>query len=98
MTLSAEDGSVTKLVVNMTDSGTYSLDWGGDGAVEVRGTYRTDGDQIVVKDDEGSGDCAGKRGLYSFSTDGSTLVMTRIEDECENRGGPDGKMEFKREQ
>lgn len=95
ITVPAEDGSLATLVVTMTDAGTYQLDFGGDSTVDSGGTFRVDGDQMVIIDDE-DGDCAGARGLYSFTVDESSLVMTRIEDECEGRSGPEGKMEFTR--
>ena len=91
-----EDGTVIPLKVTMTDSGTYTLDFGADGQAEVTGTYRVDGNQIVVIDEEG-GECKGQRGIYTFTADATSLLMERVQDACEGRGGPEGKMRFTRE-
>ncbi|MBK7406830.1 MAG: hypothetical protein IPL49_12595 [Saprospirales bacterium] len=91
-----EDGSVIPLKVTMTDAGTYTLDFGADGQVEVSGKYIVDGNQVVIMDEEG-GECKGQRGIYTFTADATSLMMVRTQDACEGRGGPEGKMRFTRE-
>lgn len=73
--------------------GTYALDFGNDGSAEVTGKYSVDGDTFTVKDD--AGDCTGK-GVYKIKVTDDTMTMTRVSDECANRGGPEGVMVSKR--
>lgn len=94
-----QDGTtMIPLKVKIAEDGTYTLDFGGDGVVDVKGTYKTDGNQIIVKDvvEEGKEGCDGK-GVYNFSVNNDTLVMERVSDECPGRGGEDGRMEMKRD-
>ena len=72
----------------------YWLDFGGDGDIEVTGMYQAKDGQIQIQDVEGS-DCTGK-GVYTFKVDDEGMTMTRVSDECEGRGGPEGKMVFSR--
>ncbi|MCB9048352.1 MAG: hypothetical protein H6556_02885 [Lewinellaceae bacterium] len=89
-----EEGSMIPLHVSIKDDNTYALDFGADGAVEIKGSYQSKGDQIVIQDVEGS-DCTGK-GIYTFEVNDAGMTMTRVSDECEGRGGPEGKMVFDR--
>ena len=96
-TFPGQDGSavVAKLVIG--EDGTYTVDFGADGQVEINGTYKTDGNQIIIRDmGEGPDACNGK-GVYNFTVDDVAMVMERVSDECPNRGGEAGRMEFKRE-
>lgn len=73
--------------------GTYALDWGNDGSVEVTGKYKLAKGVITFQDD--AGDCTAK-GVYKVSVDGDTMTMTRVSDGCPDRGGPEGKLVSKR--
>ncbi len=88
------EGNMIPVQVNITDSGTYAVDFGIDGTVEINGKYTVEKDQMTIQDNEGS-ECTAK-GVYKFSVDGNTLTMTRVSDGCENRGGPDGVMKMER--
>lgn len=81
------------MTANIKADGTYALDFGNDGAVEVTGKYTLSGDEFTVQDD--AGDCTGK-GVYKIKVDDTTMTMTRVSDECPNRGGPEGVMVSKR--
>ena len=94
MTLTGEDGNPMTFVAKISKDGTYALDIGNDGNIEVKGKYETDGDQITIQDTEGS-DCTGK-GVYKFKVEANTLTMTRIKDACPDRGGPEGVMKMTR--
>lgn len=87
----SDQGTAT-LVVDIKSDGTYALDWGNDGTIEVTGKYSVDGNKMTIADDS---DCQGK-GVYTFTVDNSTLTMTRVSDACPDRGGPEGKMVFQR--
>lgn len=84
------EGNMIPLHVNISDDGTYSLDFGGDGAIETRGKYSVDNDKMTIQDTEGA-ECTAV-GVYAFKNDGKTLTMTRISDGCADRGGPQGVM------
>lgn len=83
------DQGTMVLVADIKADGTYTLDFGNDGNVEVNGTYTASGDQYTIKDSVG--ECTGK-GVYTMTATATTLTMTRISDECPDRGGPTGKM------
>lgn len=85
-----KDGNMIPLHVTISDDGTYALDFGADGTVDTKGKYSIDNDKMTIQDTEGA-DCTAA-GVYTFKNDGATLTMTRISDECPNRGGPDGVM------
>lgn len=87
------DQGTMVMSANIKADGTYALDFGNDGSAEVTGTYNLSGDTLTVKDD--AGDCTGK-GVYNVKITDETLTMTRVSDECPNRGGPEGVMVSKR--
>lgn len=82
------DGTLV-IAADIKADGTYALDMGNDGSAEVNGTYTMSGDKMTISDD--AGDCTGK-GVYTVAVTDNTLTMTRVSDECENRGGPEGVM------
>jgi len=86
------DEGTAVIAVNIQDNGTYSLDFGADGAIEINGKYSMSGDTMTFSDD---GECKGT-GVYNVKATSTTLTMTRISDECSNRGGPEGVMVAKR--
>ena len=83
-----ENGTMIPLHVDISDDGTYTLDFGADGKVDARGKYSLDSDKMTIQDTEGS-DCT-EAGVYAYKNDGTTMTMTRISDACTGRGGPDG--------
>ncbi len=58
------EGNAFIIKAQMTEDGTYSLDWGNDGKVEVKGTFTVEGDQVTIQDTEGN-ECKGK-GVYRW--------------------------------
>lgn len=94
MTVPTEDGSTMSVKVSIKSDGTYNVDFGMDGNVEVKGEYKLSGNQMTIKDvSAGENSCAGE-GVYTFEVSGSSLKMTRVKDACPNRGGPEGVMVF----
>lgn len=87
------DQGTMVMSANIKADGTYALDFGNDGSVEVTGKYTHSGDEMTIQDD--AGDCTGK-GVYNVKVEGDTMTMTRVSDECPNRGGPEGVMVTKR--
>ena len=85
---------MTPLKVDISENGTYAVDFGADGTVENKGKYTVDGAKMTIQDTEGS-DCRGE-GVYTFKIEGNTLTMTRVSDPCADRGGPDGVMKMER--
>ncbi|MCB0588194.1 MAG: hypothetical protein KDD06_23075 [Phaeodactylibacter sp.] len=90
----SQEGAMIPLFVTIKADNIYWLDFGGDGNVEGTGKYVAKGNQMIIQDAEGS-ECTGK-GIYTFEVTDKSMTMTRVSDECEGRGGPDGKMEFSR--
>ena len=96
MTMPAEDGSTMTMQADIKPDGTYALDFGADGKIEIVGKYQLDGDQVTVQDTQpGPDGCTGV-GKYQFAVTEKTLTMTRVSDECAQRGGPEGKMVMQR--
>lgn len=87
-----QNGEEMVIHVTMTDDMKHMVDYGADGNIETQGEHSIDGDQVTIWDLVGAGDCEGKKGVYKFSKEGKTLTMTKISEECPNRGGPEGKM------
>lgn len=94
MTVPGENGEPLTFQAKISEDGTYALDWLADGKIEARGKFEISGDQITVQDTEGEG-CK-EKGVYRYKIEGNTLTMTRIDDPCSNRGGPDGVMTMTR--
>lgn len=94
MSVPDQDGKMTPLKVVLSADGTYTVDFGADGKIDIKGKYTMEGDKITVQDTEGS-DCA-EKGVYTLKIEGDTLTMTRISDGCPGRGGPDGVMSMQR--
>ncbi len=88
------EGKMMLLQVNIMDNGTYTIDFGADGTVEIKGKYTLDKETMTIQDTEGS-DCM-ESGVYTFKVEGDNLTMTRIKDGCANRGGPEGVMQMER--
>ena len=84
------EGNMVPLDATMAADGTYAIDFMADGKIDITGTYRIDGNQVTVQDDEGN-ECTAK-GIYTFTIVDKTLTMTKVEDACEGRSGPEGKM------
>jgi len=89
-----ENGGMAVIKATIGEDGSYALDWGGDGSVEVKGKYEAKDGQMTIWDVEGS-DCSGK-GVYKYAISGNTMTMTRISDACPDRGGPEGVMTMQR--
>lgn len=87
------DQGTMVMVANIKADGTYALDFGNDGVVEITGKYTQSGDEMTIQDD--AGECTGK-GVYKVKVEGDTMTMSRVSDECANRGGPEGVMVTKR--
>lgn len=81
----------------MQDDGSYTVDLGNDGSVDVRGKTEFNGDQITVWDVSGENACGSdKKGVYTYKIEGDMLTLNRVKDECEGHGGPEGVMRMKR--
>lgn len=89
-----DQGNMMPMHVSIKADNTYTVDFGADGVVEIKGTFSEKDGQITIQDVEGS-ECTGK-GVYKYEVTADGLKMTRVSEECEGRGGPDGVMELKR--
>lgn len=84
-----EEGTTIKIVLKMENGG-YAVDFGNNGTTEVNGKYTMDGNQITIEDIDGTNACVGKKGIYEVEVNATNLILTRISDDCQGRGGPDG--------
>ena len=85
-----EEGTMVDLLLTMMDDGTFHVDFGIDGAVEIKGAYELDGDQITIWETEaveGMG-CGPTKGVYSYTVSETTLDLARISDDCEDPWRP----------
>lgn len=96
LTLSGENGESMMLKVKLSDDGTYTVDFGGDGTVEINGKYSLKDSQITLEDTSGEYACPASKGVYKYTVDETNLKLERISDTCEGRGGPTGIMAMTR--
>ena len=85
-------GKLMPIKLTMKNDGTFTVDLGVDGTSDIAGKYTIEGEQITIV--ESVGNCTDKKGIYKIVVTATTFVMNRVSDECENRGGPEGKMAF----
>ncbi|MEZ5042223.1 MAG: hypothetical protein R2828_20160 [Saprospiraceae bacterium] len=95
MTIPTDQGTMDILLDIKADN-TYSVDLGNDGAIDVNGKYVIDSDQISITDSDGPASCPGNTGVYKFTVSATDFMMSLVSDPCEGRGGPEGKMAFKK--
>ena len=97
MSVTNPEGETFTAKLTIKDNGKYLVDLGIDGTADVRGSYTLDGNQITISDSEGTNACPpDKKGVYKYRVSATALEMEKISDECEGRGGPEGKMSFTR--
>lgn len=94
MSVPDQNGAMMTIQVTMSDKGTYTVDYAADGSVETKGKYSLEGAKMTFQDTEGT-DCT-TVGVYTIKIEGDTLTMTRVSDNCPNRGGPEGVMVMKK--
>jgi hypothetical protein len=85
-------GKLAPVKLSIKSDGTFTVDFGVDGTSEIAGNYTLEGEQITIV--ESVGNCTDKKGIYKIVVTATTFNMNRVSDECENRGGPEGKMAF----
>ena len=94
---SDENGMAHSLKLTIASDGTYALDMEMDGNVNVKGKYEMDGDKMTIWDTEGEYACGSdKKGVYQVMASATSMTMTRVSDECTERGDPSGVMTFQR--
>ncbi len=85
-------GGMMTLKVTMSN-GTYAVDFGADGSIEINGKYEVSGGQMTIEDTGGPNSCNGK-GVYKLEITDTTMKMTRVSDACPDRAGPEGVMSW----
>ncbi len=91
-----ENGNPMTFKVSLKADGTYTVDFGADGTVEIEGKYTIAGNQMTIEDTGGPAACNAGKGVYTFELTETTNTLTLVSDPCEGRGGPDGKIMFTR--
>lgn len=88
------DGQGGMIPMKVTlENGTYAVDMGMDGSIEINGKYEISGDQMTIQDTGGANACNGK-GVYKVEVSDKAMKMTRVSDACPERGGPEGVMSW----
>ena len=82
------DGQPFTWQFQVHEDGTYSIDFGIDGIIDITGNYSTDGDKITVQDKTGETRCQ-EQGVYKFQVMDDVLQLKPIVDECDFRRPPD---------
>ncbi len=93
-----ENGMMQSTKLSIASNGTYTIDFGMNSNIEVKGNYEMADDKMTIWDTEGEYACIGedKKGVYRVSVSSGSLTMTRISDGCPQRGSPEGIMTFQR--
>lgn len=87
MKAAAEDGSVQTIKFSFEEDGTYTVDFGMDGTVQVRGKYEMDGNRIMIWDVEGEFACPSEmKGIYNLEFTDADLNVSKVSDDCPGRG------------
>lgn len=69
-----------------TADGKYLVDFGGDGKIDVYGTYSVSQNQVTIKDTNGDMACRGdKGGTYQYAVSGNQITFTMVNDDCNFR-------------
>lgn len=89
-----EDGGTMLMAVTLNADGTYGVDFGPDGKIEISGKYEINKGQMTIQNVSGD-DCT-EKGVYNFKVTATDLIMNRVSDPCIGRSGPEGLMQFKR--
>lgn len=82
-----EQGNMIPLKVSMKADGSFTVDFGGDGSVDVNGKYTIEGDQIILLDNF----CPDQKGVFKLEMTETVTTFTVVTDPCK-RGGPEGKI------
>jgi len=85
-------GKLMPIKLSIKNDGSFTVDLGVDGTGDIVGKYILEGEQMTIV--ESVGNCPNKKGIYKIVVTKTTFNMNRVSDECENRGGPEGKMAF----
>ena len=97
MAIPAEDGTMMKAMLTISDDNTFAVDFGVDGTADVKGLYEMKDDVITIIEKETPfEECKGVKGVYKFTIDAASMVMERIDDPCPGRSGESGVMQFSR--
>ena len=89
-TVATDDGEIT-MTMEIMDNGNYSLDNDGDGIMDVFAKYEVHDDETVTIWHVSGDDCHDK-GKYQIATTDSTISIEVIDDPCDGRIPPDGKL------
>lgn len=86
------EGRKANLKLLMNKDGTFGLDIGNDGSVDIKGTYTIEGDKMTIYDTTGEEACDTKqKGVYRIQWTKKAFTMVTLSEECPNRGGPIGE-------
>lgn len=86
LTVESPEGTLEAKMV-FAEDGTYTVDLGNDGEIEVKGKYTYEDGKVTVEDTEGVRACdPGQIGVYTITMDEETMTMNRVSDDCPGRG------------
>jgi len=91
-----QEGQTSKIQIIFKSDRTYTVDFGIDNQIEVNGAFTFSETQMTIWDTSGDYACPSEaKGVYAYSVTEDEMVMTKISDDCEDRGRG-GKMVFKK--
>jgi len=96
MSVTNPEGQTMTIKLSISEGSSFTVDLGNDGSIDVNGEYQLEGDQMTIKGVSGPAVQCQEAGIYKVEITADTLKMTRVSDPCQERGGPEGVMEFKR--
>lgn len=81
------DGTTVTFSFEVKADGTWTVDVGNDGSVELSGVYTLDGDQMTITETGEGSPCSGVAGLYKMTITETTATASVISDKCDQRRG-----------
>jgi len=93
-----ESGMTQALKLTIASDGTYAVDMGMDAYIDIEGKYEYADGKMTVWDTGGEYACLGEnnKGVYQITASAGEMTMTKISEECPQRGSETGVMTFER--
>lgn len=82
------DTAYGPLAIHFMEDGTYNVDLGNDGEIDVFGNYTLSNGEVTFKDNGGKMACPPElEGIYSYTLTGDEMIFHLVSDDCEDRAG-----------
>ncbi|MBT29048.1 MAG: hypothetical protein CMO01_05235 [Thalassobius sp.] len=92
-----DQGQTVAVQLTISDDGEYTVDFNMDGKLEVMGKYEYEDGKMTIWDTGGDYSCGpDKKGVYNITASTNELTMSRVSEDCPDRGNPEGFMTFQK--